>query len=139
MAQNIINRAALISRYFWPSSSEKLHKERGQRLRAAFVIHESNPIKDKNMRKFIEHFDEKLDSYLSNGIAGALIPSDAGNRVTDSPSVNHFFRAYYVDDWSFHALGLEFKIHPIINELIRIHLLLKKYKNEGGRLPQTTN
>src|SRR6478609_45056 len=42
IVQNIINHAASISRYFWPSNSDKIHKRRGQKLREAFVIHESN-------------------------------------------------------------------------------------------------
>jgi hypothetical protein len=136
MAQNIINRAASISRYFWPSRSDEIHKGRGQRLREAFEISDSNPIKDKNMRNFIEHFDERLDVYLSNGIAGSVIPSYVGNRITASLTINHFFRAFYLEDWTFQVLGLEFKLQPIINELIRIHLLLEKFKTEGGRLPK---
>jgi hypothetical protein len=137
IVQNIITHAASISRYFWPSSTDKIHKQRGQRLREAFEINESNPIKNRNVRNFIEHFDEKLDIFLQEGIAGNIIPSHLGKRVTENEDINHFFRAYFIDEWKFHVLGQEFNVHIIINELIRIHLLLEKFNQQGGRLPKT--
>lgn len=135
--QNIINYAASISRYFWPSSTQTIHKKRGQKLRDSFDIKESNPLKNRDVRNFIEHFDEKLDLYLSNGISGSVIPSYIGPKVLFNGVNNYFFRTFYTDKWIFKVLNLEYKIIPIIDEIIRIHLLLEKFKDEGGRLPSS--
>ena len=145
-AQNIILQAASISRYFWPSSAftkdkelkrihDKIHKRRGQTLRESFDINESNPIKNRNFRNFIEHFDAKLDLQLSQGIAGTIVPSYIGPKEGIDESVTHFFRAYYTDKGVFKVLNQEFEIVPIINELIRIHNLLITFNENGGRLP----
>ena len=134
--QNIINHAASISRYFWPSSSDKIHKKRGQKLRDSFDIKESNPLKNRDVRNFIEHFDEKLDTYLASGICGNVIPSYIGPEIPDNGVPNYLFRAFYTDKWIFKVLNLEYEIPPIINELIRIHFLLGKFRDEGGRLPK---
>lgn len=134
LAQNIVSHAAAISRYFWPSSTGKIYKHRGQRLREAFEIHESNPIKDKDVRNFVEHFDEKLDDYLSGNISGTIYPVFIGTKNDYENQISHFFRAFFLDDWKFQVLDKESYLIPIINELIRIHQLLKKFKEEGGRL-----
>jgi hypothetical protein len=136
VVQNTVTHAASISRYFWPVRTDKIHKKRGQRLREALQISESNPIKNRDVRNFIEHFDENLDNYLQNGISGQVIPLYVGPRPHGDNAPRHFFRAFFIDDWSFHALGQEFKIVEIINELIRINELLETFNENGGRLPK---
>lgn len=135
LIHNIVNQAAAISRYFWPVTKTAIHQKRGEKLRQAFNVQENNILKDRKVRNFIEHFDEKLDVYIQKGIAGTIIPSYIGSRNPKSDTILHFFRAFYLDDWTFSVLGEEYQIQPIINELIRIHLLLEEYSN-NGRLPK---
>lgn len=54
--QNIVTHAASISKYFWPISDgkHKLHKKRGQTLRAHFNLLETSALKDKSLRNHIE-------------------------------------------------------------------------------------
>lgn len=139
LAQNIVNHAAAISRYLWPSNNKITHKRRGQRLREAFEIQESNPIKNKDVRNFVEHFDEKLDNYLNENFSGSFYPDFIGTKSDVEIEVYHFFRAFFIDEWKFHVLGKESELIPIINELIRMHHLLEKYRDLGGRLPKETN
>lgn len=136
LVQNIISHSASISRYFWPSSSNGIHKKRGRQLRNAFEIEDSNPIRDRGIRNFIEHFDEKLDKYLQKEISGNVIPSFVGNKDQIDGNVEHYFRAYFIDEWRFHVLGLEYAIDIIIEELIRIHIMLLRFR-ENGRLPNS--
>lgn len=136
VVQNTVTHAASISRYFWPSRKEKIHKKRGERLKEALQIIDSNPIKNRDVRNFIEHFDENLDNYLQSGISGQVIPLYVGPRQQGDNAPRHFFRAFFIDDWTFHALGQEFKIIEIINELIRIHEQLERFNKNGGRLPK---
>jgi len=132
--QNFITYSASLARYFWPSGKDKIHQLRGERLREAFSIEDGSVLKDKKLRNFIEHFDEKLDSYLLKGMIGNIIPSYVGlkRQITE---VDHFFRAYFLDDASIRVLDLEYKVDPIIQEVVKIHNLLIDFRDNGGRLP----
>ena len=72
----------------------------------------------------IEHFDEKLDEYLKEGIAGHILPEYVGlMREPDGVPVHHF-RAYYLDTGTFEMLGKRYDVQPIVEELSRIHEVL---------------
>lgn len=135
LSQNLIHHTAALSRYFWPSQS-KGHKKRGQKLRKAFQVGEDSVLRDREIRNLIEHFDENLDTYVSNGIAGTILPKYIGIRGDLDLAVTHIFRAFFFDDWKFHVLGKEIELVPIIQELIRIHLMLEESQRSGGRLPK---
>lgn len=133
-AQNIIHHAAALSRYFWPIRNKPLHQNRGCLLRKALDIQEPNALQIKKLRDMIEHFDERLDKYLTEFTAGSICPSYIGTRNDNSQGVNHFFRAFYTDDLVFQVLDVEYEIKPIVEEILRIHLLLEEFV-EDGRLP----
>jgi len=139
LVQTILIGAASLSRYFWAVRSGIIHQKRAERLREAFAITEENPLKNRDVRNFMEHFDEKLDIFLSQNVAGTFIPSSVGRRTNDDQGTYHFFRAFHTDDWTFEVLKVEVKIIPIIAEIIRIFLLLMKFRDEGGRLPRSIN
>ncbi len=122
LVQNIVRNTALMSKYFWP---KKQFEERGKRLRNAFNIIEPNPIKDKDVRNFLEHFDEKLDNYLHENVSVNIIPRYVGKRIIDNQNL-HYFRAFFIDEWIFTILNSEIEIRPIINEMFRVHSLLEK-------------
>jgi len=122
--QNICIQAAQMSKFFWPISKDKIHKKRGQRLREVYNIKESNCLKDKDVRNFIEHFDEKLDQYLNKFIAGKITPMYVGPRI--KMEMKQIFRGYFTDEAVFIIFQLEYKIIPIVDEIERIHLLLEE-------------
>jgi hypothetical protein len=130
--ENLITNAAAIRRYFWPVRSGKnnLHEERGKTLRVMFGVDEESPLKNKELRDFLEHFDEKLDNYLWEApITGTVIPFHVGG-VPDLNGVPlHVFRAYYIDIGVFESLGTRFEIQPIVNELIKIEDVLEGRKS----------
>lgn len=138
MCQNLLISAGALSRYFWPVRNKEVHLLRGERLRESFEIEDGNPLKDRHVRNYMEHFDENLDIYLSPGrIAGNIIPSAVGSNLNNSQGVLHFIRAFHINDWTFEILGNKVKLIPLINEVIRIHILLEKFQEEGSRLPQS--
>lgn len=132
--QNIIAMGAALSRYFWPSRSA--HEERGQLLRQRFKITEASPLKMRELRNAIEHFDERLDGYLSKGIVGVIVPHYIGHSLKSDGIPGHLFRAYYVDTGEFEVLGQRFLIPPLIDEIERIDQLLRHSERSGGRLPE---
>lgn len=131
--QNIIVHGAALSRYFWPI--RKGHEERACHLRVSLKIDESNPLYSRELRNAIEHFDERLDSYLSKGIVGVVIPEYVGPKPGDGGVPGHLFRAFFTDVGEFRLLDSEHKMDPIVTEIIRIKELLEKADENGSRLP----
>lgn len=154
--QNIIVKAADISKYFWPtqpyvdkskfkSKNEKnelykqykeIHESRAEKLRSSFDISSrDNPIANRELRNMIEHFDSKLDIYLNENIViGSIIPSYIGINLEEINNYTHYFRAFFFSKYIFRILNTDFEILPILNETIRIHNLLIDFKNNGSRL-----
>lgn len=117
--QNIIVQGAAVSRYFWPS--HKAHEARGRELRHQYKVTEDSPLKSRDLRNMIEHFDEKLDHYLAKGIVGHIIPHYFGPEGKSDGVPKHFFRAYFINIGVFEILGRRYEIAPIARELWRLH------------------
>jgi len=130
--QNIILQAAALSRYFWPVRDG--HEARGRQLRAAFDIVDDNPLKNRDLRNEIEHFDERLDAYVSDGITGYIFPEFVGPLPESDGVPAHIFRAYYLDVGLFETLGKRYEIEPLANEILRLHERLLMADGNGGRL-----
>ena len=124
---------AALSRYFWPVRSG--HTARGEFLRNRFGVTDASPLKSRDLRNAIEHFDEKLDIYLAKGIVGVIIPNYIGPSLESDGVPGHLFRAYYVDTGKFEVLGQRFPIPPLAKEIERIDGLLQHPERNGGRLP----
>lgn len=136
--QNLIARAAALSRYFWPARDGKNqeHKKRADQLCRAFAVTDESPLKDRELRNCMEHFDERLDHYLSKLIIGYIIPSYVGPAPGQTEVPQHVFRAYFVDIGTFAILGTHYQIQPIVDEISRLHSILLQCNTEGGRLPR---
>ena len=130
--QNIIVQGAAISRYCWPV--RKKHETRGQQIRQALEVLESSPLFSRDLRNEMEHFDEKLDLYLCNDIAGIILPQYVGVGLGTDDVAGHIFRAYFVDTGVFSILGKSFEVPPIASEICRIHNKLKQCTDLGNRL-----
>jgi hypothetical protein len=130
--QNIIVQGAVLSRYLWPV--RKGHAKRGQMLRNFLKVTDENPLKTRDLRNDIEHFDEKLDLYLANGLVGYIFPQHVGLLPENDGVPCHVFRAYYVDVGIFELLGKRYEIQPIADEIWRLHSLLIQCDINGGRL-----
>lgn len=106
--QNVVIHAAALLRYCWPVG--KKHQWRGEQLRQAFLISEESALKPRELRNAIEHFDERLDLYVEEGLMGQIIPEYVGP-VPESSGVRlDLFRGYYIDTGEFELLGNRFNI-----------------------------
>ena len=132
--QNVVIQGGALSRYFWPV--QKGHEDRARQLRQALVINDDNSLKNRNLRNAIEHFDERLDDYLSDGLVGYIFPEFVAPRPQEEGVRGHFFRAYFIDCGVFRLLDAEYEIEPIAREIQRISTLLIEADKNGGRLPE---
>lgn len=132
--QNIIVNGAALSRYFWPV--RKGHESRGENLRSAFQITENSALYSRDLRNDIEHFDERLDKYLSGDIVGYIFPEFLGFRPIEKGVQGHFFRAYFIECAIFKLLEAEYEMEPLIQEIIRVNKLLLSADQNGGMFPK---
>lgn len=130
--QNMIINVAGISRFFWPSRNEGFYNNRAEKLREVYNIGNLSPLKNRQMRNLIEHFDENLDDFLNKYGAKNIIPSYVGNKPLRNENTI-FFRAYFSDKTIFKVLNKEYKLIPIIDEINRIHQILLIQREKGGR------
>ena len=116
--QNIIVQGAAVSRYFWPVKDK--YQARGAELRSNYRVGEDSPLRSRDLRNAIEHFDERLDEYLSQGIVGTIYPHYLGPEPLTSQVKHHFFRAYFTDTGVFQLLEHRFEIDPLAREIWRL-------------------
>ena len=109
-----------------------MHKNRGEYLREKFEVGDNSPLENRDLRNSIEHFDERLDIYLEDGIVGHIFPSLILDEPEETDVPHHIFRAYYLKEGIFQVLGERYKIQPIVEEIGRVHDLLVKFDSNGG-------
>ena len=134
--QNIANQGAAISRYFWPSESK--YDKRGKALREAFDVRDSSPLRSRKLRNMVEHFDEYLDKFLKECLAGQIIPDYFGPKPPEDRGPLKFFRAFFTTTGEFEILGQIFPLQPIVDEIGRVHHKLVECDNNGSRFPRET-
>ncbi len=128
-------QAGGLARYFWPSRTRTIHSRRAERLRTAFNVDELSALHNKNLRNQLEHFDEKLDVFLSTIDARNVRMAYVGpceQKATIRPS---HFRAYYTDSGVLEVLGLRMEMQPLLDEVRLIHNVIVRCLENGGRLP----
>lgn len=133
--QNIVQQGAMLSRYFWPSAvrdplKNAIHQQRGEFLRKAFNVSDDSPLKNRRLRNLIEHFDEYLDVYLSQTVAGRIVPEFVGHEPERSVPI-HFFRAYFTELGIFEILGNRFELVPVVEEIEQVFQLLLQHLDRG--------
>lgn len=133
LAENIITQAASISRYLWPVRKHKVHELRGEKLREALKITPDNILFSRDIRNFVEHFDENLDRFLNKPVAGNFHPSLVVINANELNEVTFVFRAYIVNEFKYKSFDREVDIRPIVEEIYRIYNMLIEF-NTTGRL-----
>ncbi|WP_369928488.1 hypothetical protein [Xanthomonas sp. NCPPB 2632] len=128
--QNLIVHAGALSRYLWAANPE--HRWRGAELRGALQIADEHPLRNRDLRNAVEHFDEKLDDYLAGGLVGHIVPEYIGPMPTSNGVPLHLFRAYYVDTARFQLLDKSYEIQPIVTAVWDVHKKLLKMDQSGG-------
>ena len=126
LAENIVNQAAIISRYFFPTTDRRnsakntIHQLRGEKLREMYQIKSDTILTDRSVRNHIEHFDENLDRFLNKPVAGMIYPKTVFISSDNINPVSHLFKAYVVNNFKFISLDEEIDLRIIMKEIFDI-------------------
>lgn len=117
--------AAACSRYIWPSE-KRLHKIRGERLQKLLGFSDQSALKDRKLRNMLEHYDEKLDNFLLEDLAGNFYP----NTIYINPQrqiavYDHLFKAVSFEEGWMIILGQKIFFASIFEEVFRLYDDLK--------------
>ncbi len=129
LAENIVNQAGIISRYFFPTKDNrnpvksKIHQLRGEKLRVLFSIDNDNILADRKFRNHVEHFDENLDKFLNQPVAGVIYPKTVFQNSAQISPIMHLFKAYVVSDFKYISLSQEIELPALVEEVYRIYNL----------------
>jgi hypothetical protein len=129
--QNIVIHGAALSRYFGPARQG--HEARAEFLKRTLGVADDSPLRNRDLRNQIEHFDEKLDDYLLDNIFGYIFPGYVGP-LPEIGASSHVFRAYYLNAGIFEMLGKRYEVEPLAHEIVRLHDRLVSCDVNGGRL-----
>ncbi|MGV8935983.1 MAG: hypothetical protein ACOH2J_02605 [Allorhizobium sp.] len=135
--QDALTHAAALSRYFWPGKNKGIHTLRAARLRLAFNVGDGSPLKDRDFRNALEHFDERLDEFLLSDPVGAIVPGPivAPHRDSDDTIVSVFRQIDPIDSIAV-IFGNKYEFAPVKDEVERILNLTQQVDTNGGRLPR---
>lgn len=132
--QEAVGHAAALSRYFWPSPSgtkksqlQNLKKKRGEFLRNLFGLNENSPLYDRDLRNAWEHFDERLDIYFIENIAGMFYPlSMIGSHTEADSPIGHVFKLLDPEEECLVLMNRKYFFAPIREEVEKIYTFLEK-------------
>lgn len=137
--QHILHQAGCVARYFFPSRPGKTrcHMMRAEQLRFAFSVDDESHLADKTLRDALEHFDERLDTYLNSNEVGEFVLGEVGHVPRGSETHLRIFKGFYMQSKTFVLLDQRYEMAPIVNELMRIHGALQQCMQNGCRFSRT--
>jgi hypothetical protein len=139
LAENIVNQSGIISRYFFPipdrrnEEKNRIHKLRGEKLRELYSVNEDNILTNRKFRNYVEHFDENLDQFLNQPLAGYIYPKVVFVDANEINSVMHLFKAYVVNQFKFISLNQEIELPTLVEEIYRVYNLTIDYIENSER------
>lgn len=140
-----LGHAASLSRFFWPSKLggrktkvlTSLKEARAARLRQSFELGDNSPLKNRKLRDFLEHFDERLDQYFLRNDSGYFFPDAMIGEATlaDDPS-GHIFKLVDPTSFCFVLLGEKHFFKGLREEVFRIYDRAREFDGNGCKLPR---
>ncbi|MBL0402351.1 hypothetical protein JKG68_00035 [Microvirga aerilata] len=135
IVQEALTHAAALSRFFWPILSKKgdpLREARGAALRGAFGLDERCPLYSRSLRNAIEHYDERLDSFLLVDRVGSFFPTPLVNthKLADDV-IRHIFKMVDPDEEIFVLFGEKYELSPIRDAVFDVYEKCAKMLLDG--------
>ncbi|WP_145923420.1 hypothetical protein [Sphingopyxis macrogoltabida] len=117
-----MTHCAAISRFFWPPAKpESLAARRGAALRKQYGVSDHSPLANRELRNALEHFDERLDSWILSGPVGPIMASPivAAHSIVDD-GFGHAFKVIDIENDIYVILGKKFPFGELAKEVSRL-------------------
>jgi len=139
MVQEALTHAAAISRFLWPMGRTDLPKARGKKLREAFAVEETSPLRHRKLRNAFEHFDEDLDSFLLADRVGYFFPTPiVDDHSLADDELGNIFKLVDPSSGICVLLGEKYEFGLIRAEVQRILTAARAMDAAGSRLTRAS-
>lgn len=132
--QEALTHIGELSRIFWPSRDSGIHGLRAERLRLAFSLDDTSPLKNRSLRDALEHFDERLDNYLGEFPVGQLITDPVVGPIDQVRPPMRIFRMVDPTKSTFVVLDEQYEFGSLRDSAKVIQDLAEEKLKNGGRL-----
>lgn len=132
--QEAIGHATNLSWYFFndggkrkPTEIIEFIKNRSNGFKEEFNITDESALKDRRLRNMFEHFDEKLDIYLLQTLAGTFYPMPKVGKISEigKKEFDKNFKMLDIEEKCLVILNEEFYFEEIAKEVFRIYEIAK--------------
>lgn len=132
--QEAIGHATNLSWYFFNDGGKRKPKEiiefiknRSNGFKEEFNITDESALKDRRLRNMFEHFDEKLDIYLLQTLAGTFYPMPKVGKISEigKKEFDKNFKMLDIEEKCLVILNEEFYFEEIAKEVFRIYEIAK--------------
>lgn len=135
--QEALTHAAAISRFLWSFKKSELAAARAQKLREAFGIDDTSPLRNRKLRNAFEHFDDDLDQFLLDDRVGTFFPAPmVGDHRLADDQLSTIFKLVDPSSGVCVVLGEKYDFDLIRAEVQRILAGAKIMQQTGFRLRQ---
>jgi hypothetical protein len=127
-AEDFLHHSSAVSRILWPGIARSNHKtirarHRGDYLRKVLGVQEDHVLKNRNLRNYFAHFDERLDEWAEtsrykNFVDRNIGPPDA--IVIDGLDNEDVMRWYHPDGKEFIISGEKYNVQALIDGIVDI-------------------
>ena len=133
--QEAIGHAANLSWYFFNDGGNRKPKEiiefirnRSNGFKEEFEITDKSALKDRRLRNMFEHFDEKLDIYLLNTLAGTFYPMPKVGRISEigKSEFDKNFKMLDIEEKCLVLFNEAFYFEDIKKEVFRIYEIVNE-------------
>ena len=131
LLQAYIREVAMISKFLFPSENNnkkvsRIRKIRAEHLKKYLDVTENSPLKNRSLRDALDHFDERLDTHLSNpdNMMGITMPYVIDTEsIFNDPIKHSIYKFFDPSTHVFRVFKTRIELTPIteaIDELAKI-------------------
>lgn len=133
-AHEALTHIAGLSRFFWPARDKDLHNARARKLREAFQLDDKSALYDRQLRNALEHFDERLDEFLLQDLAGHFYPSPIVGSLSMEGPTDTMFRMVDPEKEIFALLGQKYSFGYLRSAVDDIYSKAQAMEGSGSIL-----
>ncbi|WP_426713424.1 hypothetical protein [Chromobacterium violaceum] len=122
---SFLTHTSNISKMIWPIDSKKhrdIRNARAAHLKTLLKIDDENPIKSRELRDHLEHYDERLDHWAQTSTHKNIAADNIGDwEAIQGLDSGDFMRWYDPADKSFRFRGVRYDINELFLAVQALH------------------